>query len=340
MTKTQENIAMDNSKDINSQTFKNNQPKNLKTNHKQISPLLFHKKPKLDAAVIHNITHYYAETLNTLFRTKISNNLAVQKHDGARLAQWSDFKTQIRQDTVAITLNLNGHEGNCVILIDKNLMYYLLQIMLGGGLSHDLQIIDRELSTVELSFLDDLSVLFCSGFSKLFANTSSSQSTIYKTDLDASHITSFDDNTWIIANQISICNTDQLEPITIIWNQNIMLDLEYLAASVSIHKNVGGDNKSKELWREKLLNTIKTLDTTIVAEISNTSITLHHASKLKVGDTIIINQSADDDVSLKVSGKNIGHGQLGQSGQHVAIKLGLFLGQDEGIAGNETEIEP
>ncbi len=332
MTKTQENITSSNQQSIDSAIFKNNQLKNIKpnlqNNRKPISPLLSQKKLKLDPNAVNNITHYYAEKLNNLLRDKVSNSLVVQKHDHASLIQWNEFQKQIASETVAITLNLNGTEANCVILLDKSLLYYLLQVMLGGGSTNDLEIVNRALSAVEISFLHDLSEIFCNAFNKLFMQMSQAQSTIYKIDLDASHITSFADETWIITNQISFCNAEQMQPITLIWDQNLMPDLAYLAASAAIHKSVSNNQNNSTLLREKLLNRIKTLDAIIVAEISTTSITLHNASKLRIGDTIIINQTADDDINLKVSGKTLGYGQLGQSGQYMAIKIGGFLDQN------------
>ncbi len=60
---------------------------------------------------------------------------------------------------------------------------------------------------------------------------------------------------------------------------------------------------------------------TVTAEVGTADLTIGEVSDLSVGDVIILNKSADEDLDLKVEGRPIFHGQAGLSMGNVAIQV-------------------
>ena len=83
-------------------------------------------------------------------------------------------------------------------------------------------------------------------------------------------------------------------------------------------------------WEENLINMAYDIDLPIEAVILNKPSKIFDVAKLKVGNTIMIDHNADDDVIVRSSDVDIFKGQLGKIENNVAISITDILLNNKG----------
>ncbi len=277
------------------------------------SALISHRRlPMLD--VIFDRT---ARRMTTSLRQMTDENVEVTLDD-VTSTRFGDFQASLPQPTVIGVAYSAKLDNYCLVAADAHLVSSIVDLLLGGRRKAGVMSIeDRRFTAIELSLAERMLSLLVSDLDDAFQPVESAEFTLDRLETTPRFAA--------IAQDASVCalakfrvRIDELGGRASVIIPHATL--EPLRGPL-LREFIGEAHNADAAWRENLLMQIKPVAISIDAIIAEKTLSLGEVSALRKGDTLIFTGAADGEIDLRAGDASIGAGEMGRSGDCVAVKL-------------------
>lgn len=270
-----------------------------------------------------SIMHSYFEHIADYVRRNIGKNIDVSLR-GVAIVKWSEIIEDgyLKNCGLGVACNISQLRSPCAMIFHQGLVYCLIENMLGGDPQrHPLIIKDRRFSKVEVALIEQVSLIFAQGLSEAMKDVLPLRVEINKIETNPEYVMHLTNEENVIHMAIKLQQSDSIggmfDFIMPFNSINYIRDL----LSHNDKKNSDTDNSSDNKWHKSMEKMINRINVVIRAEMNNTSLSLHNVSQLAIGDTVIMDRTADEDAEIKINGRLIGYGKLGKVKDSLAIQV-------------------
>ena len=233
-------------------------------------------------------------------------------------ARFGEFHEEQSYRAVFAPINNEGLDGFCLMTVDTHFIFAIVDYLLGGRRTvASLDGIDHSFTSIELALVRRMLSSLCDDFSKAFENLLHKPFSLEKVETNPrfSAITSDNAGCVIAKYKVDLGETTgslrMLIPYAALEPVQARLQNEYIQEN----------SENRKRWRRALVNEIATSQFTLTAVLAQKQATLGDIAALKLGDTIGLDVSLGQDVSLMIGNRKIASGPLGRSGKSLAISL-------------------
>lgn len=231
--------------------------------------------------------------------------------------KFGEFMRKIPLPSSINILKMKPLRGFVLLVIDAKFIYRLVDLYFGGSGQTYVKIEGRDFTTIEARIIQNLLELMMSDLQR-------SWKSIYPVEI--SHVRSEINPQFaaVVAPSEVIVSTAFKAEIDG-EGGDIFIGLPYPTIEPIREKLHGGfqsdqlDENSK--WAERFAEQLNECGMTATAEVGQASLTIGEVSDLSVGDVIILNKSASEDLELKIEGRTIFNAQPGVSMGNVAVQI-------------------
>lgn len=214
-------------------------------------------------------------------------------------------------------LKMDPLRGFVLLVIGAKFIYRLVDLYFGGSGQTYVKIEGRDFTTIEQRIIKKV-------VDQIMKDLQKSWKSIY--EIEISHVRSEINPQFaavVAPTEVIVSTAFKVEIDG--EGGDIFIGLPYPTIEPIREKLYGGfqsdqlDENSK--WAERFAEQLTECCMTVTVEVGTANLTIGEVSDLSVGDVIILNKSADEDLDLKVEGRPIFHGQAGLSAGNVAIQI-------------------
>jgi flagellar motor switch protein FliM len=207
--------------------------------------------------------------------------------------QFQEFLLSNKDIGAIGVLNLAPLKYGALLMIDQQLSFSMIEIMLGASTDLGALKLNRKLTTIELSVLKTVMNNACSDLDRSFKPLLELKSTLLKVENNSRLVSITDPDAEILVSRFSVAIGDITGEIKLVFP---IATLEPLREQLKELLNV---NKSKQgLWTEIITEELFDISTTIIAQSGTISLTINQLLALKEGE--IIDLDYDPNAPLKV----------------------------------------
>ena len=256
-------------------------------------------------------------TLTTALRGFFSDNVEVSLDDVTSV-RFGDYVSSLPLPTILSVFKADPWENYGLITIDSDLIYLVMDVLLGGrrGLSN-FRIEGRPYTTVEVSLVKRLLDLVLGEAEQAFQPLSPVKfiSERIETNPRFASITRPANAAILIALAIDLegrgGRVEILLPYATIEPIRELLLQSYMGEKLG-RDHIWEGHLASEIWQAQL---------DIEAVLHEVSMPLNRVIDLKVGDTLLFDVRGDPLVSLRCGNMNVSQGKIGRLGDNMAIQV-------------------
>lgn len=256
-------------------------------------------------------------TLTTALRGFFSDNVEVSLDDVTSV-RFGDYVSSLPLPTILSVFKADPWENYGLITIDSDLIYLVMDVLLGGrrGLSN-FRIEGRPYTTVEVSLVKRLLDLVLGEAEQSFQPLSPVKfiSERIETNPRFASITRPANAAILIALAIDLegrgGRVEILLPYATIEPIRELLLQSYMGEKLG-RDHIWEGHLASEIWQAQL---------DVEAVLHEASMPLNRVLDLKVGDTLLFDVRGDPLVSLRCGNMNVSHGKIGRLGDNMAIQI-------------------
>jgi len=217
---------------------------------------------------------------------------------GIDTVQFQDFLLENKDVGAIGVLNLTPLKYGALIMLDRQLAFSMVEIMLGASTDLDSVKIDRKLTTIELSVLKNIINSACSDLDRAFKPLLNLESTLYKVESNSRMVSITDPDSEILVSSFAVSLGDNTGEFKLVFP---LATLEPLREQLKELLNV---NKAKQgLWTETITEEILNSSLTLVARSGTISMSIDHLIKLKEGEIVYIDYDPNSPLAVLVEDK-------------------------------------
>ena len=217
-----------------------------------------------------------------------------------------------------------------LITTNSQLVYSLVDILFGGRkFNRPVKFEGRAYTTIEQGVLRQLSDLLLTDLGAAFDTLSPASFNFERIETNPRFVTISRPGDAAILLQLKVSMEERGGKIDILFPYATLEPIRELLLQVFMGEKFGKDSE----WENLLTNEVLGTSVQIEAVLKNKSAFLEDIMKLKVGSTIIMENSPEDDILLHCSGLKMFSGKLGRVGNKIAVaineKLNKKLDEEE-----------
>ena len=208
--------------------------------------------------------------------------------------RFQEFLMQNKDVGAIGVLNLAPLKYGALIMIDQNMAFSLVEIMLGGGANEPGSVkLSRKLTTIELSVLKNIIGSACSDLDRAFKPLLETTTSLYKIENNSRMVSITDPDSEILVSTLTVNIGEASGVFKLVFP---LATLEPLRDQLKELLNV---NKSKHgLWTDILTEELHDLPMTLVAQSGIVTLTINEFLQLQEGS--IIDLDYDPNTPLRV----------------------------------------
>ena len=220
--------------------------------------------------------------------------------------------------TLVAVFHIPEWHGYGMVVIQKDLVYAMLELLLGGGgLAPSLKVEGRLFTNVEKSIMEGIASVILNDLKCAFATIVNISFIIQRVDNNPTYALPYDGEEIVILQKMKLKSGQRSGDIDLVLPYHALRSVRSLLTRPFSNHLLYKNNT----WKEHFIDTINDSMVNISVEVNNTQMTLGDISNAKVGDTLITSKLADDDVGVKINGSLIAKGRLGKIGDKLAVQL-------------------
>jgi flagellar motor switch protein FliM len=195
-------------------------------------------------------------------------------------------------------LNLTPLKYGALIMIDRQLAFSMVEIMLGASTDLDSLQLNRKLTTIELNVLKSVINSACSDLDRAFKPLLELKSSLYKVESNSRMVSITDPDSEILVSSFSVAIGEYAAEFKLVFP---IATLEPLREQLKELLNV---NKAKQgLWTDIISEELQDIAMTLVAQSGTISLTVNQLLKLKEGQVIDLDYDPNTPLKILVENK-------------------------------------
>ncbi len=266
------------------------QPLDLFTTSSMVSDL--QRIPNFDIT-LDAFCQNYAISLTNLLQRSIS-----MTRIGIDSAQFLEYLLE-NKDTGAIgVIQTDPLKHGALMLMDSQLCFAMVEILLGAATDLDIMPLDRKLSTIELSVMKTVMESSCEDLNRAFKPLLDMQSSLLKVENNSRLVSITSPDAEIIVGRYQVELGDISGELKLIFP---IATIEPLREQFKDLLNV---NKATEgLWTEIITDEIHEIYTDVIAQSGTITLSINQLLNLKEGDIVDIDYDPNKPLSVLIENK-------------------------------------
>ncbi len=195
-------------------------------------------------------------------------------------------------------LNLTPLKYGALIMVDKQLAFSMVEIMLGASTDLDSLQLNRKLTTIELNVLKNIINSACSDLDRAFKPLLELTSSLYKVESNSRMVSITDPDSEILVSNFSVAIGESISEFKLVFP---IATLEPLREQLKELLNV---NKAKQgLWTDILSEELKDTALTLIAQSGTIFLTVNQLLKMKKGQIIDLDYDPNSPLKILIEDK-------------------------------------
>ncbi len=214
-------------------------------------------------------------------------------------------------------LQLEPLSGGALMVMDEQLSYSLVEIVLGGSSDTQVVVPSRAMSAIELNVISDVLRSSCPELEKGFLQLQKIKGDLVKvvSNLRLLNFVSFDSGVVAARFRVSI---DSLEgDITLVLPHTALEPLQRKEHEKSVPLSTVQNSK----WQAVVCGELGHMEVELGATLSNVSLLVRDILNFQVGDVIDLGCNPDTPLKISVEGRSKFYGMAGVQGGKKAIRI-------------------
>ncbi len=259
----------------------------------------------------------FARTLSTTIRNFTGENADVNI-ESINSVRFEDYLNSVPLPALLSIFQAVEWENFGLITIDSSLTYTMVDILLGGGRVHrPVRIEGRAFTSIEQSIVKELSKLMLNDLCTAFNPLTPTTLRFERLETNPRFATIARPAAPVIFVSLRVDMDNRSGKAEVLFPYATLEPINDLLTQMFDGESFGSDG----LWESNLNNEIQNTPLNLLACLRNKKMTMRDLGNLKVGQTLIMDERATDDLSVRCQGIQVMTGKIGASQEKMALKI-------------------
>lgn len=265
--------------------------------------------------------------LTTSLRNFTFDNVEVTL-DSITTIRFGEYMNSIPLPAMLAVFHAKEWDNYGMVTVESNLIYSIVDVLLGGRGSDAIRIEGRPYTTIETNLVKRMIELILEDAENAFRPLSPVTFELDRLETNPRFATIARESNAAIRVELRIDMEDRGGRIEVVLPLSTLEPIRELLLQGFMGEKFGND----AIWEDHLANEIWNTELPIEVILSEMSIPLQRLMKLEIGDTIMLDCQPSDLISIKSGNIELAQGFMGSKGESVAVRLDRKISamQDDG----------
>ena len=254
--------------------------------------------------------------LTTSLRNFTSDNVEVSL-DNISTMRFGDYLNSIPLPAMISVFKATEWDNNALLTIDSNLIYSIVDVLLGGRGAPAIRVEGRPYTSIETNLMKQLIEIILVDAEVAFEPLSPVKFELERLETNPRFATIARQADAAILIKLSIDMEDRGGLIEVLLPYATLEPIRELLLQGFMGEKFGHDN----IWESHLATEIYKTSIPLEAVLDEMTLPLERVMSLEVGETIILNSGPDDSVTLSCGGIPLVTGSMGRMGKNIAVRV-------------------
>ena len=254
--------------------------------------------------------------LTTSLRNFTSDNVEVTL-DSITTIRFGDYMNSIPLPALLAVFHAKEWDNFGLITVESNLIYSIVDVLLGGRGSDAIRIEGRPYTTIETNLVKRMIEVLLEDAGNAFKPLSPVAFSLDRLETNPRFATIAREANAAIRVDLRIDMEDRGGRIEVVLPYATLEPIRELLLQGYMGEKFGKDS----IWEDHLASEIWRALLPVDAVLAEMHMPLSRLLNLKVGDTVMLDCKPDDPISIRSGHKELTQGYMGRKGEHVAVRL-------------------
>jgi len=254
--------------------------------------------------------------LTTSLRNFTFDNVEVTL-DSITTIRFGEYMNSIPLPAMLAVFHAEEWDNYGMVTVESNLIYSIVDVLLGGRGSDAIRIEGRPYTTIETNLVKRMIELILEDAENAFRPLSPVTFALDRLETNPRFATIARESNAAIRVELRIDMEDRGGRIEVVLPLSTLEPIRELLLQGFMGEKFGND----AIWEDHLANEIWSTELPIEVILSEMSIPLQRLMKLKIGDTVMLDRQPSDLISIKSGNIELAQGFMGSKGESVAVRL-------------------
>ncbi len=254
--------------------------------------------------------------LTSSLRNFTSDNVEVSL-DTLSNIRFGDYLNSIPLPAMIAVFKAEEWDNYGLITVESNLIYSIVDVLLGGRGSRPIRVEGRPYTTIESSLVQRLIEVILEDMEKAFAPVSQVSFSLDRLETNPRFAGIAREANAAIQIQLRIDMEDRGGRVEVLLPYSTLEPIRDLLLQGFLGEKFGQDS----IWEEHLATEIWASRVTVEAVLDELTLPLHKVRNLAVGDILMMNVGPESPVVLRSGGVPLATGNMGRVDDQIAIRL-------------------
>lgn len=254
--------------------------------------------------------------LTTSLRNFTSDNVEVTL-DSITTIRFGEYMNSIPLPAMLAVFHAKEWDNYGMVTVESNLIYSIVDVLLGGRGSDAIRIEGRPYTTIETNLIKRMIEVILEDAEDAFRPLSPVSFNLSRLETNPRFATIARESNAAIRVELRIDMEDRGGRIEVVLPLSTLEPIRELLLQGFMGEKFGNDAIWEDHWAHEIWNTKLPVD----AILSEMTIPLQKLMKLQVGDTIMLDCQPNDPISIQSGNIEISQGSMGSKGGSVAVRL-------------------
>lgn len=260
----------------------------------------------------------FVRSLSTALRNYTSESVDVSVESIISM-RFEDYLNSVPLPALMAIFQSVEWENYGIITIDSALIYTMVDVLLGGGKANKPAPVEgRPFTTIEQDLIQSLSKLMLEEMSNAFNPLTPATFRLERLETNPRFATITRPANPVSLISLRVNMDDRGGKVDILIPYATLEPVKDLLTQMFSGESFGGPDVS---WEDDLGVRIRDTELEMEAVLMDKEITLRELAELKVGDTVVMKNTPQDEVALRCKGIKMVRGMLGASGKKLAVSV-------------------
>ncbi len=242
--------------------------------------------------------------------------------DSITTIRFGEYMNSIPLPAMLAVFHAREWDNFGMVTVESNLIYSIVDVLLGGRGSDAIRIEGRPYTTIETNLVKRMIEVILEDAEDAFRPLSPVHFELDRLETNPRFATIARESNAAIRVELRIDMEDRGGRIEVVLPLSTLEPIRELLLQGFMGEKFGND----AIWEDHLAHEIWCTELPIDVILSEMTIPLQRLLKLQVGDTVMLDRRPSDPVSLKSGNIELAKGFMGSKGESVAVRLDREIG--------------
>ena len=254
--------------------------------------------------------------LTTSLRNFTSDNVEVTL-DSITTIRFGEYMNSIPLPAMLAVFHAEEWDNYGMVTVESNLIYSIVDVLLGGRGSDAIRIEGRPYTTIETNLVKRMIEVILEDTENAFRPLSPVTFNLDRLETNPRFATIARESNAAIRVELRIDMEDRGGRIEVVLPLSTLEPIRELLLQGFMGEKFGNDT----IWEDHLAHEIWNTELPIDAILTELTMPLQKLMKLQVGDTVMLDSQPSDSISIKSGNIELARGYMGSKGKNVAVRL-------------------